>query len=71
MKAASENEPEGETPSMRARVLDRRVTLHEVFHRRLAPTLPELPERLAACCWRTVPTRVLPSRRRRPLKSAS
>jgi hypothetical protein len=70
MKAASEKEPKGDTPAMRAKVLDRWVTLHELFHRRLFPTLIELPERLAAYYWRTVPTRVLPNLRRHQLKYA-
>jgi hypothetical protein len=70
MKAASERKPKGPTPAMRAKVLDRWVTLQEMFHRRLFPTLIELPERLAAYYWREVPTRVLPNGRRHQLKYA-
>jgi len=70
MKAASEEHPKGDTPAMRAKVLDRWVTPHELFHRRLFPTLIELPARLAAYYWRDVPTRALPKGRRHRLKYA-
>ena len=70
MKAASERDPKGPTPAMRAKVLDRWVTLQELFHRRLFPTLIELPARLAAYYWREVPTRVIRNGRRHRLKYA-
>jgi transposase-like protein len=70
MKPASERKPKGPTPAMRAGVLDRRVSMDELFHRRLFPTLVELPPRVAAYYWREVPTRVLPNGRTHRLKYA-
>ena len=70
MKAASERDPKGPTPAMRAGAKKSWVDLEELFHRRLFPTLIELPARLMAYYRRDVPTRALPRLRTHRLKYA-
>lgn len=70
MKAASEADPRGPTPAMRAGVAGDWVSPDELFHRRLFPTHVALPDRQADYYWRRVPTRVLPNGRTHRLKYA-
>jgi len=55
---------------MRAGVVTDWVSVDELFHRRLFPTLVPLPERQADYYWRRVPTRALPNGRTHRLKYA-
>jgi len=71
VKAASERDPKGPTPAMRAGVIGHRVSVEELLHRRLFPTLVELPARLADYYWRRVPTRVIPNGRTHRLAYAA
>ena len=70
VKAASERDPKGPSPAQRAGIAERRLGLADIFHRRLFPTLIELPERLRQYYWRLVPTRQIPAGRRHELRYA-
>jgi transposase-like protein len=70
LKPFSERAPRGPTPAQRAGVAAERLTVADLFHRRVFPSLVELPERLARYYVRDVATRQVPSGRRHALSYA-
>ena len=59
MKEFSERRKEG-TPAMRLGLAERRLTVEDVFTRRLFPSRIRLPEPWTTYYWRRVPTRAMP-----------
>jgi transposase-like protein len=70
VKAAAEKDPTGPTTAMEAGVTERPLRVADVFHRRLFPSLVELPARLYRYYVRDVETREIPNGRRHALKHA-
>ena len=66
----SERDPRGPTAAMKAGVVDRPLTLGDLFHRRLVPSLIELPKRLYRYYVRDIDTRQIPNGRRHRLTYA-
>jgi len=70
MKRTSEQRLDSPTPAQSLGLADRPLQPEDVLHRRLFPSLVDLPEPLRSYYWRTVPTRQIPNGTRHELKYA-
>ena len=70
MRAKSVREPRGASPAQRLALMKRKLSMSELFRRRLFPSLVALPERILQYYERAIETRQIPGGRRHELKYA-